>query len=76
MVEPTPTVGNTSSLHSYGLTSKQFDKTVTEISYLVSIYVLVLGTGPMIWNPFAQTLGRRPVVCFNLRESWEGLLSS
>lgn len=43
--------------------SKQFDKSVTEISYLVGIYVLILGAGPLIWNPFAQTLGRRPVVC-------------
>ena len=43
--------------------STQYGETVTEISYLLGIYVLVLGTGPLIWNPFAQTLGRRPVVC-------------
>lgn len=42
--------------------SAQFGKSVTEVSYLVGIYVLVLGAGPLIWNPFAQTLGRRPVV--------------
>lgn len=42
--------------------SAQFKKSVTEVSYLVGIYVLVLGAGPLIWNPFAQTLGRRPVV--------------
>lgn len=44
--------------------SAQFGKSVTEVSYLVGIYVLVLGAGPLIWNPFAQTLGRRPVVGF------------
>lgn len=44
--------------------SAQFGKSVTEVSYLVGIYVLVLGAGPLIWNPFAQTLGRRPVVSF------------
>lgn len=42
--------------------SAKFKKSVTEVSYLVGIYVLVLGAGPLIWNPFAQTLGRRPVV--------------
>ncbi|KAI7778452.1 hypothetical protein LA080_002152 [Diaporthe eres] len=46
---------------AYGLMSAQFGKSVTEVSYLVGIYVLVLGAGPLIWNPFAQTLGRRPV---------------
>lgn len=42
--------------------SVQFGTSVMEVSYLVGIYVLVLGAGPLIWNPFAQTLGRRPVV--------------
>ena len=45
--------------------SAQFGKSVTEISYLVGIYVLVLGAGPLFWNPFAQILGRRPVVSFS-----------
>lgn len=34
--------------------SSQFDKSVTEVSYLVGIYVLVLGAGPLIWNSFTQ----------------------
>ncbi|KAK2616063.1 hypothetical protein N8I77_002773 [Diaporthe amygdali] len=46
---------------AYGLMSMQFNRSVTEVSYLVGIYVLVLGAGPLIWNPFAQILGRRPV---------------
>lgn len=47
---------------AYGLMSKQWHKTITEVSYQVGIYVLVLGAGPLLWNPFAQTHGRRPVV--------------
>lgn len=54
--------------------SAQFGRSVTEVSYLVGIYVLVLGAGPLIWNPFAQTLGRRPVVSLvsTMREPWTG----
>ncbi|CBQ68484.1 related to multidrug resistant protein [Sporisorium reilianum SRZ2] len=37
-----------------------FDKTITAIANTIGIGILGLGTGPLLWNAFSESIGRRP----------------
>lgn len=50
---------------AYEYMSIQYDKTVTEISYLTSIQILVLGVFPLFFVPLMNIYGRRPFLIFS-----------
>ena len=43
-----------------------FHRPITDISYLVGVYALVMGAGVLVWNPLADRFGRRPVMLLSL----------
>ncbi|PWY97676.1 MFS general substrate transporter [Testicularia cyperi] len=45
------------AFHQVSLT---FDRTITAVANTIGISILGLGTGPLLWNAIAESLGRRP----------------
>ncbi len=47
--------------------SKEFDITVVQASYELTVYIVFAGIGPLLTVPLANVYGRRPVyICGNL----------
>ncbi|TKY89523.1 hypothetical protein EX895_001308 [Sporisorium graminicola] len=40
--------------------SVSFDKSIAAIANTIGIAILGLGTGPLLWNAFSESIGRRP----------------
>ncbi|KAG9029992.1 hypothetical protein FRB95_004638 [Tulasnella sp. JGI-2019a] len=40
---------------------KDFDISITQASYFVSVQIIFLGVAPLCWGPIANRIGRRPV---------------
>lgn len=43
------------------LQAEAYDTSINRVSYLVSVNVLWLALGPIIWAPLCDTYGRRPI---------------
>ncbi|KAH6896737.1 putative MFS transporter [Thelonectria olida] len=61
------TFGAASIIPAFGLLAEYFGKSVQEASYLVSFQILMLGIGPLVWNPLSNRYGRR--ICWLLSTS-------
>ena len=46
---------------AYAPLSEDIHQTLTATAYVTNVFVLVSGIAPLIWNPFANVFGRRPV---------------
>ena len=45
---------------AYAPLSEDIHQTLTATAYVTNVFILVSGVAPLIWNPFANVLGRRP----------------
>ncbi|KAN0065355.1 hypothetical protein ACQY0O_001191 [Thecaphora frezii] len=45
--------------------AKDLHATIPAIANTIGISILGLGTGPLLWNPLARSLGRRPAMLFS-----------
>ncbi|KAF4965953.1 hypothetical protein FSARC_6292 [Fusarium sarcochroum] len=52
--------------------AEDFDISVQGASYLVSLFIVVLGVAPLFWRPLGQTYGRRPIFLISLIGSLVG----
>ncbi|GAA5967638.1 hypothetical protein JCM8115_007012 [Rhodotorula mucilaginosa] len=41
---------------------EEFDITITQASYFVSVPIIFLGVFPLLWSPISKRIGRRPVL--------------
>lgn len=41
--------------------AREFDVTITQTTYLVSVPIIFLGTFPLLWAPVSSRIGRRPI---------------
>ncbi|KAI1361243.1 major facilitator superfamily domain-containing protein [Xylaria arbuscula] len=46
--------------------SIDLDRTIPQVSYLVSLVIAVLGVAPIFWRPLANRFGRRPILLCSL----------
>lgn len=43
-----------------------FHRPITDMTYLVGAYTLMMGFGVLLWNPLADRFGRRPILLISL----------
>jgi len=43
-----------------------FHRPISEMTYLVGAYTLMMGFGALLWNPLADRFGRRPILVLSL----------
>lgn len=46
--------------------AEDLNVSVQRASYLLSLFIAILGAGPLIWKPLSQTWGRRPIFLLSL----------
>ncbi|KAH8799675.1 putative MFS transporter [Xylogone sp. PMI_703] len=49
-----------SIIPAFDLLAQDLGVTIQDASYLVSLQILMLGIGPLMWKPFCRKYGRRP----------------
>ena len=59
---------------AYAALATQFHTEIEQETYLVGVCALLLGIGPLVWNPFAQTHGRRSVYVVSTFVSLMGVI--
>jgi len=45
-----------------------FHRSISDMTYLVGAYTLMMGFGVLFWNPLADRYGRRPILLLSLSE--------
>lgn len=55
-----------SIIPAYANIATELGVSLQEVSYLTSIQIAILGGAPLIWKPFSNTYGRRPLFLLSL----------
>lgn len=45
-----------------------FHRSISDMTYLVGAYTLMMGFGVLLWNPLADRFGRRPILLLSISE--------
>lgn len=51
---------------AYAIIAKDLNVSMQKSTYLTSLQIAILGVAPLIWKPFCNTYGRRPVFLLSL----------
>lgn len=46
--------------------AEDLNVSVQRASYLLTLFIAILGAGPLVWKPLSQTWGRRPIFLLSL----------
>jgi MFS family permease len=57
---------------AYGIIAQDLGVSLQRVTYLTSLQIAILGVGPLLWKPFSNIYGRRPVFLLSLIISLAG----
>jgi MFS family permease len=55
-----------SIIPAYGIIAADLGVSLQRVTYLTSLQIAILGVAPLLWKPFSNTYGRRPLFLISL----------
>jgi MFS family permease len=55
-----------SIIPAYGIIAADLGVSLQKVTYLTSLQIAILGVAPLLWKPFSNTYGRRPLFLISL----------